>query len=116
MDESVPTVARNLKAGVPSDGEVALDALRSSQGLALSVPDDTTLDWQQRLGRTEGIFCEPSSAVAAAAIAELVASGALSASDEVVAILTGSGLREVSSAGPLRLTRLEARADSSALD
>jgi threonine synthase len=116
MNESVPTVARNLKAGVPSDGDVALEALRSSQGLALSITDDTTLKWQQQLGRAEGIFCEPSSAVAAAAISELVGTAILSAADEVVAIITGSGLREVSSAGPLRLIKLDARADPSVLD
>ena len=95
MDERVETIARNLKHGLPPDGADALRAVRESGGTALSVTDEEALTWQRRLGAEEGIFCEPSSAVVAPAVAALVGSGLVRSADTVVAVVTGSGLREV---------------------
>lgn len=93
-DEALETIARNLKHGVPPDALAALGALRESDGLAVSVGEDAIRDWHLRLAAEEGIFAEPSCAAAPAGIAKLVAAGMIARGDSVVALVTGSGLRE----------------------
>jgi threonine synthase len=93
-DESHETIARNLKHGVPPDALAALAALRDSDGLAISVDEAAIRDWHRRLPAEEGLFAEPSCAAAPAGIARLVAAGRIGRTDRVVALITGSGLRE----------------------
>lgn len=97
ISEEVPTVLAKLQHGVPPDAIYALAALRESGGAAVSVTDTDALAAQQRLASTEGIFAEPSAAAALAGIDWLLASGAIQAGDRVVALITGSGFREVHS-------------------
>src|SRR5262249_50257568 len=113
-DEGVPTIARNLKCAVPADGLAALAALRQSNGVALSVADEDALAGQGMMARIDGVFCEPSSAVLSTAIERLVTQGEIARDDVIVGIVTGSGLREVSTVGPLRLQRLEQSFDLAA--
>jgi threonine synthase len=72
----------------------ALYALRKSGGGATVVKNDVILKWQQRLAQEEGLYVEPASAGAIAAVAQLRASGEIKASDRVVALLTASGLKD----------------------
>jgi threonine synthase len=95
-DEAIETIARNLKHGVPPDSLGALKALRESDGLAVSVSEDAIRSWHLRLAAEEGIFAEPSCAAAPAGIEKLVAAGRIARGDSVVALVTGSGLREQS--------------------
>jgi threonine synthase len=114
-DESVPTVARNLKCAVPADGLAALTALRQSRGVALSVTDEDAMAGQTAFSKKEGIFCEPSSAVLLPTIERLVADGQIGRDEVVIGIVTGSGLREVSVVGPLHLEQLAPGCDLSGL-
>ena len=116
MDERVETIARNLKHGVPPDGADALRAVGESGGTALSVTDADALDWQRRLGTEEGIFCEPSSAVAGAAAAALVRDGIVRSTETVVAVITGSGLRELGAVGAVSRVPLPPDASPTELD
>ncbi len=115
-DESVDTVLRNLKHGIPPDAEDALHALRESGGLANSVSDEEACLAQRRLGREEGILCEPSAAAGVAAIEALTPAGRLDPSETVVCILTGSGLREIGSLPPVTPVPLTPAAGLGALD
>lgn len=72
----------------------ALHALRASGGTATVVSNAAIMDWQQRLAREEGLYVEPASAGAIAAVAQLRAAGAIAANDRVVALLTASGLKD----------------------
>ncbi len=47
-----------------------------------------------RLAELEGVFCEPSSAASVAGVAKAAAGGAILASELVVAVLTGNGLKD----------------------
>lgn len=94
-DERVETTLRNLKHSVPPDAIAALAALRGSNGRVLTVTDEEALRWQHQLAATEGIFCEPSSAAAAAATSRLLEQELLPTGASVVTLVTGSGLREV---------------------
>lgn len=93
-DEALDTIARNLKHGVPPDALGALRALRESDGLAVSVGEAAIRGWHLRLAAEEGIFAEPSCAAAPAGIEKLLAAGRIKPGDSVVALITGSGLRE----------------------
>jgi threonine synthase len=72
----------------------ALYVLRESGGAATIVSNDAIMQWQQALAREEGLYVEPASAGAIAAVAQLKASGAIKAADTVVALLTASGLKD----------------------
>jgi len=63
---------------------------------------------------TDSVFCEPSSAVVVAALAELEERMLLTPDTDVVLILTGSGLRELGAAA--RLHPLEKRRVSPQLE
>ena len=56
--------------------------------------NDAIMQWQQVLAREEGLYVEPASAGAIAAVAQLKASGDIKATDTVVALLTASGLKD----------------------
>jgi threonine synthase len=72
----------------------ALYVIRQSGGAATVVANDAILDWQQKLAENEGLYVEPASAGAVAAVAQLKSSGHIKASDKVVALLTASGLKD----------------------
>lgn len=98
LDAGIPVITRNLKHAFPPDSLAALRAIRQSGGTVVSVTDEEAVQAQVELARTDGLFAEPSSAVTLAAIGKLTARGELSAEASVVAILSGSGLREVQTA------------------
>ena len=116
MDEAVDTILRNLKHGVPPDAVDALRAIRESGGFATSVTDEAAGRAQGRVGREEGLFCEPSAAAGAAAVEALTRAGRLASVDTVVCVLTGSGLREVGGLPKVRPVPLPPDAGPEALD
>lgn len=72
----------------------ALYALRKSGGAATVVGNEAILEWQRRLAEEEGLYVEPASAGAIAAVVQMRASGDIKESDRVVALLTASGLKD----------------------
>jgi len=98
---STPTVdtcnsmISGLQLTVPPDGYLAADAVRRTNGWGCLVSDEDTWEIQDLLARREGIFVEPASALALAAIVNDSRNGRLTKSDCPVAILTGSGLKDL---------------------
>ena len=72
----------------------ALYVLRASGGAATTVGNTAILDWQQKLAAQEGLYVEPASAGAIAAVAQLKQSGDIKPTDKVVVLLTASGLKD----------------------
>jgi threonine synthase len=72
----------------------ALHVLRASGGAATVVSNEAIMSWQQALARDEGLYVEPASAGAVAAVAQLKASGDIKATDRVAVLLTASGLKD----------------------
>ena len=64
----------------------------------MAVPDDDLRDAQRSLAAAEGVFGEPSGAVGMAALAGMLDEGAILPGETVVAVVTGGGFRDVSSA------------------
>jgi threonine synthase len=85
--------------GYEAEGDITLGAIRRSGGAGVVVNDDSTLAWIRRLASQAGVFAEPSGAIAVAAVEQARREGIISAGETVVCCVTGSGLKDLKSAG-----------------
>jgi threonine synthase len=104
--DDVPTILTKLAHAHPPDGLEALDAIRGSDGCVLAFGSDAAIDAVYRISSVDGLYMEPSSAVALLAVESLARDGQIRPGDTVVALACGSGFREtfvMQSARPLRI-------------
>ena len=94
------TIAKSLAIGNPTDGEYALEVVRSTGGAIGSVTDAEILDGIRLLARTEGIFAETAGGVTIATLAKLAAEGVVRSDERVVALVTGLGLKTIEAVAP----------------
>ncbi|MDZ7373858.1 MAG: threonine synthase [candidate division KSB1 bacterium] len=87
------TVATAIRIGSPASFERAVRAILVSNGVVEQVSDDEILEAKRTIDRS-GIGCEPASAAALAGVRKLRRQGVIRASDRVVAVLTGSLLKD----------------------
>jgi len=88
------TVATAIRIGNPVNWKRALNALRGSNGTALTVTDDEIIKAQKLLARKEGIFIEPASAASIAGLKKLVENGEVDVDETIVCVATGHGLKD----------------------
>ena len=93
------TVAYSIANADPPSGTRALAAARDTGGAVVSVDDDAISDAKRRLASEAGFCVEPASATALAGIRALSVAGELSADESAVAVLTGTGFRELDAGG-----------------
>ena len=91
--EDPQTVATAIRIGNPASWNPAEKARDESQGLIDAVTDEEILDAYHLLAGKEGLFVEPASAASVAGLRKLEREGALRGG-RVVAVLTGSGLKD----------------------
>lgn len=94
---SANTLADSISVDRPSDGLRALQAASQTGGAYLRVSDQEILDAIPLLG-SEAIFAEPAGATAFAGVRAALKSGLIQKDDPVLAINTGSGLKDISAA------------------
>src|SRR5262245_3382862 len=87
------TIVRSLAIGSPADGPYAIDLARRTGGSIEAVADADTAATIRRVAATEGIFVETAGGVTVAAAAQARAAGIIRDGDEVVALLTGNGVK-----------------------
>ena len=87
------TVAFGITVPKALGGFLVLEAIRETNGCAVSVTDEEILHWQRRLAREEGLFVCPEGAATAAAAARLTADGWIEHGERVVLLNTGTGLK-----------------------
>lgn len=92
------TIADSISVSVPRDGDAAVRALRATRGAAVAVSDDAILAAMRELARAEGLFAEPAAAATIAGLRAATRDGRVGADEMVVAVVTGSGLKDVASA------------------
>lgn len=90
--EKRPTVAEGIASAQPVRAYEMLEALRETRGVVETVTEDEIWLAFEELGR-QGLYVEPTSATAAAALRNLVRQGTIGAAESVVLYLTGSGLK-----------------------
>ena len=92
------TIATAIRIGNPASWDKAIAARDDSGGRIESVTDDQILGAYRALATDEGIFCEPSSAASVAGVTRLAGSGAIPADALIVCVLTGTGLKDPTTA------------------
>ncbi len=90
---SPDTIVRSLAIGSPADGGYALELARRTGGSIESIPDSATAAAIRRTAAAEGIFVETAGGVTVAAVEAARARGVIRDGDEVVAILSGNGVK-----------------------
>lgn len=85
------TIAMGLRVPKPLAGTLILNALRESQGSAISVSEEQILSEQRNVLRLEGLLLEPSSSAAFAAVPIMIEEGIVDSSEKIVILATGSG-------------------------
>jgi threonine synthase len=92
------TVADSISADLPRDGVRAVRAVRETDGAYLAVTDDEILEAIPELARGEAIFSEPAASAAYAGLKKAVTQGIVKSGETIVCMLTGNGLKDITSA------------------
>ncbi len=92
--ENPETVATAIRIGNPVSWQQAVAASRESGGWFAECTDEEILHVQKLLAQTEGIFCEPASAIALAGVLKDLELGKIGAGSTIVCTLTGHGLKD----------------------
>lgn len=96
--EPAETVADSISVGLPRDRVKAMRAVRATNGAFISVSDQAILDAIPDLARQTGVFAEPAGSTALAGLYAAKAKGLISASDRVVLLVCGNGLKDIKGA------------------
>ncbi|HIH98495.1 MAG TPA: threonine synthase [Thermoplasmata archaeon] len=89
------TLAESIAVGEARNGLMALRDVRESKGKFVSVSDNEMLDAVKLLASSTGIFGELAGVASIAAIKKEVIDGNLDREDRIVALITGSGLKDI---------------------
>jgi len=89
------TIAHAISNPDPPGGNIALNLIQTHGGMILDVSDEEILNAQRILAEKEGIFCLPASATTLAGLLKLSGMRSLKFTDQVVLIITGSGLKDM---------------------
>ena len=90
-----------IQLTAPPDGDLALAAVRESNGWAASVSDEDVYTAQRMLIQREGLFVEPASAAGVAAVMRDARANRLHSDDTIVCVLTGVGFKDANAAQAL---------------
>lgn len=92
------TLADSIASEVPHDRIKALRAVRDTAGEFVTVTDQEILDAMQLLGETTGVFGEPAGSAPLAGLLKMLHQGRIDPAERIVVLVTGNGLKDVSSA------------------
>jgi threonine synthase len=95
-----PTIAEGASIASPVRAREVLAALRRSRGATVAVSEAEIEKALFGLGRI-GLYAEPTSALAAAALTKLIERGVIRPNETTVVVLTGSGLKTTRRIGEL---------------
>ena len=87
------TIVRSLAIGNPADGRYAVELARASDGSIEAIDDLDTAARIRDVARLEGLYPETAGGVTLGAVAAARRRGVIRDGDEVVALLTGNGLK-----------------------
>lgn len=96
--EEPETIATAIRIGNPASWSYAVEAASESKGAIDSVTDEEILHAYQLLAKSEGVFAEPASCASIAGVIKQIANGQIRKGAKVVAVLTGNGLKDPSTA------------------
>jgi threonine synthase len=92
------TVADSICVGHPRNWRKALRAVRESAGVFVAVADDEILEALRETGQRTGVFGEPAGVAGLAGLRRAAAEGIVGRRESALAVVTGSGLKDVRTA------------------
>ncbi|WP_372368896.1 threonine synthase [Candidatus Uabimicrobium sp. HlEnr_7] len=92
------TLADSISVDIPRDGLAALKAIIDSQGTSVEVSDQEILQEIQGIAKEFAVFAEPAGATSVAGFKKLTAQNMIKENEKCVCVVTGNGLKDVSSA------------------
>ena len=92
------TIADSICVGHPRNWRKALAAVRESGGAFVAVADDQILEALRETGQRAGVFGEPAGVAGLAGLRQAVADGMVGRRESALAVVTGSGLKDVKTA------------------
>jgi threonine synthase len=92
------TYADSINVPVPRNWRKAVNAVRESNGAYVTATDEQIMQAVAMTGRLSGVFAEPAGAAAVAAIGVARQQGILDSNSDVLAMMTGNGLKDVAAA------------------
>jgi len=95
---STGTIADSINVPIPRNWRKAVRAIRESNGVIVRVSDESILESMQTTGRLTGIYAEPAAATSVAGVQKAVEKKIIGSTDRVLALITGSGLKDTKSA------------------
>ncbi len=101
--EKAETIAHSISNPDPPGGNIVLKLIQENNGMMLDVSDKEILEAQKILAEFEGIFCEPASSTALAGLLKLSGKVKLDDKDQIVLVITGSGLKAMKQLEPSRI-------------
>jgi threonine synthase len=91
------TIADSIDVHVPRNWHKAVRAIREADGAIVTASDEAIFEAMRQAGR-HGVFAEPAAAAALAGVLSAIDSKLIGARDRVLAMITGSGLKDTRSA------------------
>ena len=110
------TIADSIEVGHPRNWRKALRAVRESGGAFVAVPDEAILEAMREAGRRAGLFGEPAGVAGLAGLRQAVEEGIVGRRDTALAVVTGSGLKDVKTAMGAVAAPVTLPPDDAALD
>jgi len=110
------TIAKSLAIGNPADGYYALKQMEETNGHAESATDEEIIEAINLLAETEGIFAETAGGVTIACLKKLVQTGAIHSSEEVVAVISGGGLKTIEAVSEVANNAMLVEANATAFE
>jgi threonine synthase len=92
------TYADSINVAIPRNWRKAVNAVRDSGGAYVTATDEQIMEAVRLTGRLSGVFAEPAAATAVAGIAVARRRGILDETSDVVAMITGNGLKDTAGA------------------
>jgi threonine synthase len=88
------TIADSIAVGIPRNPIKAMNAVKNSKGVFISVEDSEILDSILLLSNTEGVFAEPAAAASVAGLKKALENKIIMENESVTVIVTGNGLKD----------------------
>jgi threonine synthase len=95
MPDRGESLAESIAVSKPRNWRKAIHAIRDSQGTMITVSDEEILQAQSLTARLGGVFGEPAGVAGIAGLKKAVATGVIPNSATALAVITGSGLKDI---------------------
>jgi threonine synthase len=92
------TYADSINVAIPRNWRKAVNAVKESGGAYVDASDEQIMNAVRVTGQLSGVFAEPAGATAVAGIAVARQQGILGPDADVVAMITGNGLKDIAGA------------------